>query len=103
MTLPVQPANPWPVQVTPDGGYGGGVTRAAGAAAPRPPDDTLVWVARRRQGIPAHRPDGALNTVCGRSMREGERLLAVEARAAYAAVWCDRCWPKVYAPWPEVA
>lgn len=84
-------------QVTPGSGVvGGGVTRAAGAAAPRPADDDLVWILIRRRGIPAHRPDGPSYTACGRSLHPyGEQLRAIEARTAYQVQWCPRCWPEV--------
>ena len=58
-----------------------------------PTGDTRVYVARARQGIPAHQlADDGATTVCGRACRSGQTMWADEAIAGYAVTWCEQCW-----------
>lgn len=53
-----------------------------------------VWIATRRRGVAAHRPDGDERTVCGRSTRTGERTTARQATDRHGASFgCPKCWP----------
>jgi hypothetical protein len=57
-----------------------------------PTGDTRIYVARARQGIPAHRRTGDGITGCGRSTRTGLIYTAEAATAELAVVWCKACW-----------
>lgn len=62
----------------------------------------LVWVAIRRRGIEAHKPNGEGSTPCGRSTRAGEQISALVAFREHGATWCLRCWPEPRPPKPTL-